>query len=200
MVGRRYTLPQLFEPRAPKDRAELRLPEQKALQRHCLVDDDVGQHAKLFKSFEGQVLRLIHNQQHTPAVALLRQHEVGYTLKQGALGQPFFTNTEPACHEVQKVISSQLGGYYLRSDKITLVDCRQQVVYKNGFTRTDFAGNDEEALGVMQPVYQIGHRLPMHRAFEEKPGIRGKLEGRGSEPVKFSVHDRQNVLLSKNCN
>src|SRR5712691_3262831 len=200
MVGRRYTLPQLLEPRAPKDRTELRLPEQKALQRHCFVNHDVREHAKLFESLERQVLRLIHNQQHASAIALLRQHEIGYTLKQGALGQPFFTNTDPARHEVQKVVSSQLGGYYLRSDKITLVDCRQQVVYKDGFTCADLAGNNDKALGVMQPVYQIGHRLPMHRAFEEKPGIRGKLEGRCSEPVKFSVHRRQNVLLNKNCN
>ena len=64
MISRRYPLPQLLEPRAAEYRAELRLPEQKALQRHRPVDDDVGQHAQLFERLEGQVLRLVDDQQH----------------------------------------------------------------------------------------------------------------------------------------
>src|SRR5712675_1598149 len=87
MVGRGYALSQLLESRAPKERTELRLPEQKALHRRCFVDHDAGQHAQLFESFEGQVLRLVDNQQHASAVALLRPHEVGYALQQGAPGR-----------------------------------------------------------------------------------------------------------------
>ena len=76
MIGRGHPLPQLFEPRAAEHGAELRLPEQEALQRHRLVDDDVGEHPELFERFEGQVLRLVDDQQHASAVALLGQHEV----------------------------------------------------------------------------------------------------------------------------
>src|SRR5580700_2882296 len=91
MVGRGYALSQLLESRAPKERTELRLPEQKALHRRCFVDHDVGQHAQLFESFEGQVLRLIDNQQHASAIALLHPHEVGYLTS-------LAVNGLPSCH------------------------------------------------------------------------------------------------------
>ncbi len=75
MVGGGHPLAQLLEPRAAEDRAELRLPEQKALQRHCLVDDDVGQHAQFFERFERQVLRLVDDQQRALAGAMLGERQ-----------------------------------------------------------------------------------------------------------------------------
>src|SRR5207245_1947361 len=59
MVSRGYPLPQLLEPRAAKNRTELRLTEQKALERHGPVENDVGQHPQLFECFERQVLSLV---------------------------------------------------------------------------------------------------------------------------------------------
>ena len=82
MVGRGHALAQLLQPRTAENGAELRLPKQKTLQRHGPVDYDVGQHAQLFEGLEGQVLRLVDDQQYASAVALLRQHEVVDALQQ----------------------------------------------------------------------------------------------------------------------
>src|SRR4029077_14525509 len=59
MISRRHPLPQLIETRAAECGPELRLPEQKALQRHCPIEDDVRQHAQLFERFKRQVLCLV---------------------------------------------------------------------------------------------------------------------------------------------
>ena len=82
MVGSGYPLAQLFEPCAAKDRAKLRLTEQKALQRHGPIGDDVGQHPKFFERLEGQVLGLVDNQQDTLIVTVLRQREIADPLQQ----------------------------------------------------------------------------------------------------------------------
>ena len=82
MVSRGYPLAQLLEPRAAEDRPKLRLTEQKALQRHGPVEDDVGQHPKLFERLERQVLGLVDDQQDTLVVTVLRQREIADPLQQ----------------------------------------------------------------------------------------------------------------------
>ena len=82
VVGCGHPLAKLLEPRTAEHSAELWLSEQKTLQRHRLVDHDIGQHPQLFERFEGQVLRLVDDQQHAPAVALLGQHKVVDALQQ----------------------------------------------------------------------------------------------------------------------
>src|SRR5438067_12090901 len=72
MVSSGYPLPQLLEPGDPEDRAELRLTEEKALERHGPVEDDVGQQPQLFERVERQVLSLFDDQKNALAVTRLR--------------------------------------------------------------------------------------------------------------------------------
>src|ERR1700761_3736581 len=76
VVGGGHALAKLFEPRAAQNNAKLRLTQEKALQRHGLIDDDIGQHAQFLEGFNRQVLRLIDDQESAPAGAVLGQHEI----------------------------------------------------------------------------------------------------------------------------
>src|SRR6266446_2607585 len=188
MVSRGYPLAQLLEPRAAEDRPKLRLTEQKALQRHGPVEDDVGQHPKLFERLERQVLGLVDDQQDTLVVTVLRQREIADPLQQRALGEPFLGNSEPACDEMQKIVSGELRRHDLYGDKRALVDRRQQIVDEDSFAGADFRGDDDKAFRMMEAIDQIGHGLAVHRALEKEPSIRGELERSGGKPVKFGIH------------
>src|SRR6516164_8792357 len=117
MISSGDPLPQLFEPRATKCCAELRLTEQKALQRHRPVKEDVRQHAQLFERLKGQVLRLVNDQEHTLAVAMLSQCEIADALQQRSFSEPLFGDTETGGDHEEKVVSSELGRNDLRGDK-----------------------------------------------------------------------------------
>ena len=65
---------------------------------------------------------------------------------------------------------------------------------------SDFSGDDDEAFGVVQAIYQIGHCLPVHRAFVKETRIRSELKRRCGKAVELGVHRRQNVLLNRNAN
>lgn len=94
MIGRGHPLPQLLEPGTAENCAELRLPQQEALQRHGPVNHDIRQHAQFFEGLEGQILRLIDNQQHSSTVPPLRQYEVVDALQQRSLGEPLLGDPE----------------------------------------------------------------------------------------------------------
>jgi len=123
-------------------------------------------------------LRLVNDKQDAPAVALLGEHEVGDPLQQCALRQPLFGDAKPGRDEMQKIIPGELGGHDLGDYEIALINRRQQIIDENCFAGADFPGNDDEALGVVQPIDEIGHRLPMHRALVKETGIGSELEGR----------------------
>ena len=55
--------------------------------------------------------------------------------------------------------------------KLLLINRREQVVHENGFAGTDLSGDDDESLAVVQPIDEMGHRLPVHRALVKEPGI-----------------------------
>src|ERR1700730_957606 len=188
MVSCSYPLAQLFEPCAAKDRPKLRLTEQKTLQRHGPVEDDVGQHPQLFERLEGQVLGLVDDQQDTFVVTVLRQCEIADPLQQRTLGEPFLGNSEPACDEMQKIVSGELRRHDLCLDERALVDRRQQIVDQDGLAGADFPGDDDEAFGMMEAIDEIGHRLPVNRALEKEPSIRGELERSSRKLVKFGIH------------
>src|SRR5262249_36142232 len=116
MIGRRYPLPQLLEPRAAQCRAELWLPEQEALHRHRPIKEDVRQHAQLLERFKGQVLGLVDDQEHALAVAMLSQCEIADALQQRSLSEPFFGDAETGGDQMEKIIAGKLSRDDLRCD------------------------------------------------------------------------------------
>src|SRR6516225_3605044 len=190
MISSRDPLPQLLEPGATKCRAELRLTEQKALHRHRPVKEDIRQHAQFFERLKGQVLRLIDDQQHALAVAMLSQGELANALQKRSLSEAFFGDAETSREHIEKIIASELGRYNVRGYKTVPVDGRQQFVDEDRLASTDLTGNDDETLGMTKSVYEIGHRLAVNRALEEETSVRGELERLRSKPIKFGVHRR----------
>src|ERR1700751_5704751 len=183
-------LPQLFEPRTTECRAELGLTEEKALQRHRPVKNDVGQHAQLFQRLEGQVLRLVNDQKHTFTVAMLSQYELANALQQRPLGEPFFDDAKSGCDHMKKVIAGELGRDDLRRDETASIDGRQQIFDEDRFACPDFTGNNDETLGMAKSIDQISHRLAVNRALEKEASIRSELERLRGKSIKFSVHRR----------
>ena len=90
--------------------------------------------------------------------------------------------------DMEKVIAGELSRDDLRRDKTASVDRRQQIFDEDRLPRPDFAGNDDETLGMVKSVDQIGHRLPVNRALEEETSIRGELERLSGKSIKFGVH------------
>src|ERR1700741_137058 len=89
---------------------------------------------------------------------------------------------------MQEIVAAQLAGDYLGGTKGFRADGRQQIVDQDGFAGANLAGDDDKALGVVQAVDQIGHRLPVHAALKKKPGIGGQLKRPRRELVEFRVH------------
>src|SRR5207302_5271452 len=56
------------------------------------------------------------------------------------------------------------------------------------FTRANFAGYDNEAFAIMQPVCEMRHCLAMLGAFVKEKWIGRQLERQLIQTVKFSVH------------
>ena len=123
-------------------------------------------------------MRLVNDKQDAPAVALLGEHEVGDPLQQCALRQPLFGDAKPGRDEMQKIIPGELGGDDLGDYEVALINRRQQVIDEDCFAGTDLSGNNDETVGVVQPIDKIGHRLPMHGALVKEPGIGRELERR----------------------
>ena len=135
-------------------------------------------------------MRLVNDKQDAPAVALLGEHEVGDPLQKCALRQPLLGDAKPGRDEMQKIIPGELGGDNLGDHEVALINRRQQVIDENCFAGTDLSGNNDETVGVVQPIYKIRHRLPMHRALVKEAGVGRKLKRRCRQPVEIFVHLR----------
>jgi len=81
MVSRGYRWRSCSSRGAAKDRAKLRLTEQKALQRHGPIENDVWTASEVFERLEGQVLGLV-NIAGRACVTVLRQREIADPLQQ----------------------------------------------------------------------------------------------------------------------
>src|SRR3954469_15060423 len=88
MVGGGDALSELVERRIAQHLAELWLTEQKALQPGRRSDGDVGQHPKLLEGLEGEVLRLVDDEQGPSAGADMHMHEFLNTRQQRSLRHP----------------------------------------------------------------------------------------------------------------
>ena len=133
-------------------------------------------------------MRLVDNEQNTSTTPLLGEGEIGDALQQRPLSQSLSGDAESGRDQVQKIVSGELRCDYLGDCKIALIDRRQQVIDENGFAGTDLSSDDDEALAVVQPIDEIGHRLPVHRALVKESSIGSELERRFGKPVEILVH------------
>ena len=70
----------------------------------------------------------------------------------------------------------------------------KQAPHEGRLPRADLSRHDNEALDLMKPVLEVGHRAPVASASEEEVGIRIELERLTRQPEECFVHD-QNVAL-----
>src|SRR5262249_52856704 len=91
---------------------------------------------------------------------------------------------------MEKIIAGELSRHDLCGNEIASVDRREQIFDKDRLASADLAGNDNETFGVVKSVHQIGHRLPVNRAFEKETSIGGELERLCGKPVQVGVHRR----------
>src|SRR5438094_7489188 len=61
-------------------------------------------------------------------------------------------------------------------------------VQERGLPRPHLAGQDDEALPLLDAVLELGERLPVARAHVQEPGIGRRVEGLLRETVEVEVH------------
>jgi len=152
VVGGDHALAQLLHLGALHDVAELRLPDQEALQQRMVLELEVGQHAQLLDRRRGEVLRLVDDQQRT----LARRgdgHQIGLDRQQQAgLVEIAGRHAEGGGHHAQHVAGVDLGADDVGGDHALGVELLEQAAHDGRLAGTDLAGDDDETLALVQAV------------------------------------------------
>jgi hypothetical protein len=88
----------------------------------------------------------------------------------------------------QQVVGVELRAHELRGDEPRRIDLREEVAHQRRLPGADLAGDDDEALALVQPVLQVGEGALVAAAAEEEGGIRIELEGLARQPEEGFVH------------
>jgi hypothetical protein len=188
MVGGDDALAQLVELGTCQRAAELRLSEQKALQRGAAADLQVRQHAQLLERGNREVLAFVDEEERALTLLVDALQEGLEAPQQRRLVGAFLVDAEGGGDHAQHVVGTELGIGDLGGDVFAAVELAQQVLDDGGLSGADIAGDDDEALALAETIGQMGHRLGVSGTGEEKARIRRQLEGQSGELVEFSIH------------
>jgi hypothetical protein len=91
--------------------------------------------------------------------------------------------------QAQQVLTRDLRGHDARHAELVGIELAAHPLDQRGLARADLAGDDDEALALVQPVGEMGVRALMHGAVEEQPRVGRHLERVLAEPVILEQHD-----------
>src|ERR1700750_2057266 len=105
MVRGNDALPQLLEAAAGDHPPELRLADQKTLERGRVVDLEVRQHPEFFERGLRKILRLVHDQKCAPSLLVRVVEEILQAQKQPALVLRKIFKTKRSRHHTQQIVT-----------------------------------------------------------------------------------------------
>ena len=162
--------------------------KQQDLQQGMRAKLEVGQHAQFFQRINRQALRFVHHQQAAATFAGFAVQECLDLRQRTRLVVPGNLQPESMRADMDQFIAVQRRCHDLRRGQPLAVDRGHQVRNQRGFARADLAGDDDEALALVQAVLEVGHRPPVTATAVEEGGIGVELKGFAAKLEECFVH------------
>ena len=89
---------------------------------------------------------------------------------------------------MDQLFAVERRGNHLRHGQRRRINALHKVRDQGGFTRTNFAGDDDETFTLIEPIAKIAQRLLVARAFKVELRIRCQLKRASAEAVMLLVH------------
>src|SRR3954451_22196761 len=159
----------LLERRTRQHVAKLRLAEKKDLGHRPILLTKVGQHTQRLQSLESEALGLVDDQQHSLSLAVSPPEVTLDQAEQAGGGRVRGVELERARHELQHFLRSQACRVDARDKQALVAELLLEVGDQGRLARTDLAGDDYEALALLQAEGKGGHGPPVRPPGVEKP-------------------------------
>src|SRR3569833_3082328 len=184
-----HALLQLFHARARERIAQRRLAQQDALQQGTRALLKIGEHAELFEGALRQVVRLVHHQQRTlPRTPACGEKFLQPTEQLGI--RPLRVEMKGRGDGAQEVVGLQLRRHEIADHHLAARQFAQQRAQHGRLAGASGAGEDDEALALIETVPQIGQRTLVRGAGEEEMGVRAQAKRLCPQSVELLVHRR----------
>src|SRR5215469_3511293 len=188
MIGGDDALAELGEVVGGEDVAELGLAQEAELDGGDVVDLEVGEHAELFQGAHGEVLDLVDDDEDAAAAALIVEGEALQVAEQGGLVDAAGVDAEGGGDHAQRVVGLDLGGDELGGEELGGIELGEEMADEGGLAGADLAGDDDEALALVQAVLQIGDSLLMAGGAKEEARVGAELERLAAQLVEVVIH------------
>ena len=135
-----------------------------------------------------EVLRLVDDQQRALLVERELAEERLERREQDRLVDRLDRQPERRADCTQHVVGVELRADELRRDELVAVDVLEQVAHDRRLAGADFAGDDDEALALVEPILQVGERALVPAAAEVERRIGVELERLARQVIEGFVH------------
>ena len=122
---------------------------------------EVGEHAELLQGFDGEVLDLVDDDENAASAALIVEGEALEVAQEGCLVDAAGFDAEGGGDHAQGVVGLDLGGDELGGEILGGIELGEEMADEGGFAGADLAGDDDEALALVEAVLEIGDGLLM---------------------------------------
>src|SRR6266496_1257051 len=176
VIAGKHSLAQLLGVATGEDVAELRLSQKKGLQRRTVSNRQICQHAQLFQSREGQVLRLVDNQQGALPGDTIGTKELRQRTQHALFVAAGSLQTKARDDDPEKIGWRELRRRYLGGDILAGVQLLPDMLDERRLARPDLAGDHHEPVALAQPISYMRQRLAMRLAAKEEASVRCQAE------------------------
>ncbi len=173
VIRRDHALAQLLHLRTLHHRAQLRLADEEALQQRLVAELEIRQHAQLLDRARRQVLRLVDDQQRALLVDGELAQERLQRREQDRLVDRLHRQPERRRHGAQQVVRVELRAHELDSDDLGGIELLQKAPHDRRLAGADLAGDDDEALALVEPVLEVRERALVARGCRSRTTDRG---------------------------
>jgi hypothetical protein len=169
-------LAQLLELRPRERVAQVGLADEHHLQQLRLLGLEVREHAEFLEGPEAEVLRLVDDEQHEPAVLPFADEELGELAQHRRLAG-LGLEAEVEQDGLDELARVEHRVHDARERRLA-VESAQQRLQQRGLAGADLAGDDDEARVSLDAVAQVAQRLPVHAARVQVVGVGLSENGR----------------------
>src|SRR6266702_2281842 len=176
VIAGKHTLAELLGIATGEDVAELRLSQEKGLQRCAVSNRQICQHTQLCQGREGQVLRLVDNQHGALPGDTIGSKELRERTQHALFVAAGSLQTKARDDDAQEIRRRELRRRYLGGDILAGVELLPDMLDKRRLAGPDLAGDHHEPVALAQPISYMRQRLAMRFAAKEEASVRCQPE------------------------
>ena len=166
---------------------ELGLPEEQDLDQLRGRGLEVREQPDLLQRLGREVLRLVHDQQHAAAIALLLEQELVELVEQLGARAALREQPELRADRAQQILRRE-HRIEDEGDFGVAAQAFEQRAAERGLAGADLAGHRDEALSLLDPIQDVRERFAVRRREEEEARIRGQGERLFTQTVERGIH------------